>query len=248
MEFIFWVVLILGSAGTLSRVPGLSKSRNHAIFLCALCTSIAFGLMIPGVYTSIDQLFERTNFTDLFAKLALLLAANILVCEIARTLRNPRAMRLTAGISGKTILVITFFLEMALFAFTHTPEASPGLGLYINDPLVLAYNSVIVLYIGYLAALLLGPLVTDARNHPIAFRRTASGLLAAGFGLMILRAVLMLVGFVAMTGVETTSLYEFGQLVSGLSAIFIVSGFVTAWLALRKYGTPKITQSVLRVD
>lgn len=248
MEIIFWIVLILGSAGTVKRLPGISKSRNYAVFLCALCATVAFGLMIPEVYTSIDPLFERTNFTDLFAKLALLLAANILVCEVARTLRNTRALRLTAGISGKTILVLTFFLEMLLFAFTHTPEPSPGLGMYIHDPLVLAYNSVIVLYIGYLASLLLGPLVRDARTHPVGFRRTASGLLAMGFGLMIVRAALMLAGFVTFAGVEIKHMYEIGQIVSGLSALFIVAGFVTAWIALRKYGTPKITQSVLRVD
>lgn len=247
MELIFWIVLVIGAAGTLTRVPGMSKSRNHAIFLCALCASIAFGLMVPPFYSAIDQLFERTNFTDLFAKLALMLSANILVCEIARTLRNQRALKLTAGISGKTILVVTFVLEMILFAFTRTPEASPGLGLYISDPLVLAYNSVIVLYIGYLAALLLGPLVRDVRAPHQSHRRISSALLATGFSLMIVRAALMFAGFLALSGVQTMEMYEFGQIISGVSALFIFSGLATTWFAFRKYGAPKITQSTLRV-
>lgn len=242
MEILFWAVLIIGGGLTLTRLPGLSQSRNQAIFLSGLCVCVAFGLMIPGIYESLDRLFLRPNSTDLFAKLALLLAVNILVCEIARTLRNVRAQRLTAGISGKTILVLTFALEMLLFAFTDTPEPSPGLGAYISDPLVLGYNAVIVVYIGYLGALLLAPLIRDASTPPQPVRRTASALLAAGFGLAIIRAILMLAGF-AVSG-----LYEFGQIVSGISALFIVAGLATAWVALRKYGTARITQSKLRLD
>lgn len=242
MEIVFWAVLVIGGTFTLTRLPGLSNSRNQTIFLSGLCLCVAFALMIPGIYEALDQQFLRTNFTDLFAKLALLLAVNILVCEVARTIRNSRAQRLTAGISGKTILVLTFALEMLLFAFTDTPEPSPGLGAYISDPLVLAYNAVIVLYIGYLGALLLGPLIRDARTPPQPIRRTASALLAAGFGLAIIRAVLMLTGF-AVSG-----LYEFGQIVSGISALLVVAGLATAWLALRKYGTPRIKQSTLRIE
>lgn len=242
MEILFWAVLVIGGGLTLTRLPGLSQSRNQAIFLSGLCASIAFGLMIPVFYEAIDGLFARTNFTDLFAKLALLLAVNILVCEIARTLRNTRALRLTAGIPGKTILVLTFALEMLLFAFTETPTPSPGLGAYIDEPLVLAYNAVIVVYIGYLGALLIGPLIRDARTPPQPIRRLASAFLAAGFGLAIIRAVLML-AVIAAPG-----LYEFGQGVSGLSALFIVAGLSTAWVALRKYRAVPISQSRLRVD
>lgn len=242
MEVLFFAVVIISAVLTLTRVPGLSHSRNQAIFLSGLCACVAFGLMLPAVYGYIDSFFLRTNFTDLFAKLALLLAINILVCEIARTLRNTRAQRLTAGISGKTVLVLTFALSMGLFALTDTPYASPGLGAFIDDPLVLAYNTVIVTYIGYLGALLLGPLVKDARTPPQPLRRAASVLLAAGFGLALVRAVVMVAGF-AFTG-----LYEFGQILSGITALLVVAGLATAWFALRKYGTPTIKQSALRLD
>lgn len=241
MEILFFVVVLVSAVMTLTRIPGLSHSLNQSIFLSGLCAAVAFGLMLPAVYEFVDNLFLRTNFTDLFAKLALLLAINILVCEIARALRNPRVLRLTAGISGKTILVLTFVLALLLFAFTDTPEPSPGLGAYIDDPLVLAYNTVIVAYIGYLAALLVGPLVRDARTPPQKLRQVASALLAAGFSLAIVRAVLM------MAGLAIDGLYDFGQIISGVTALLVISGLVSAWMALRKYGTSRIRQSALRI-
>nr|WP_176705561.1 hypothetical protein [Arthrobacter sp.] len=220
----------------------MSHSLNRSIFLSGLCAIVAFGLMIPGVYEFVDGMFLRTNFTDLFAKLALLLSINILVCEVARALRNPRVLRLTAGLSGKTILVLTFVLALILFAFTDTPAPSPGLGAYIDDPLVLAYNTVIVAYIGYLGALLIGPLVRDARTPPQKLRQTASALLAAGFSLALVRAVLM------VAGLAIDGLYDFGQILSGITALLVISGLVSAWIALRKYPNPLIKQSALRVD
>ncbi|MDN5812348.1 MAG: hypothetical protein L0J68_08335 [Micrococcaceae bacterium] len=242
MEILFSAVVVIGAGLTLTRLPRLTHSRNQAIFLSGTAACLAFALMIPAVYEPLDGLFLRTNFMDIFAKLALLLAVNILVTEIARTLRNTRVQRLAAGLSGKTILVLTFALELVLFAFTDTPQPSPGLGLYIGDPLVLAYNTVIVVYIAYLGALLIGPLLRDARTPPQSYRQASSALLAFGFVLAIVRAVIMLATF-AFPG-----LYEPGQIISGFSALFVIAGLGSAWIALRKYGTPRIKQSTLRIE
>ena len=242
MEALFWVVLIIGAGLTLTRLPGLSQSRNQAIFLSGLCASIAFGLMIPAIYTNVDHLLSRTNFTDLFAKLALLLAVNILVNELGKSLHNKRAMRLTAGTSGKIILVLTFALEMALFALTNTPTPSPGLGEYINDPTVFTYNAITVIYIGFLSVLITGSLIKDARKASLTLRRLSSALLAGGFILAALRAVLLLVGF----GIHGS--YSIGQSISAVSALLIIAGLAAAWIALRKHGKPQISQSHLRID
>ena len=242
MELLFWAVLIIGAGLTLTRLPGLSQSRNQAIFLSGLCASIAFGLMIPAIYTSIDHFLSRTNFTDLFAKLALLLAVNILVNELGKSLHNERAKRLTAGTSGKIVLVLTFCLEMALFAFTNTPTPSPGLGEYINDPTVFAYNAVTVIYIGFLSVLITGPLIKDARKTTLTLRRLSSGLLAGGFILAAIRAVLLLVGF------GHHGAYSSGQSISAISALLIIVGLAAAWIALRKHGNTPTSRSHLRID
>lgn len=242
MALLFWAVLIIGAVLTLTRLPGFSQSRNQAIFLSGTCACIAFGLMIPVIYDSIDHLLLRPNFTDLFAKLALLLAVNILVSELGRSLHNQRALNLTGGTPGKLVLVVTFATEMAIFAFTDTPHPSPGLGAYISDPLVFAYNAVIVIYIGILGTIIAGPLIRDALRPTQPLRRAASALLAGGFILAIVRAVLLLAGF-AVDGI-----YDLGQDISAISALLVVAGLTSAWLALRKYGTRRVVESHLRTD
>lgn len=61
MEVLFFAVVIISAVLTLARVPGLSHSRNQAIFLSGLCACIAFGLMLPAVYGYIDSFFLRKN-------------------------------------------------------------------------------------------------------------------------------------------------------------------------------------------
>lgn len=241
MEILFWIVLAVGAGLTLTRLPGLGRSRNQAIFLCGTAMCIAFGLMVPPVYEAVDSLFVRTNFTDLFAKLALFLAVNILIAQIAKPLGSDRALQLTSGLPGRMILVLAYAAEMVLFALTNTPEPSPGLGAYINDPVVFAYNAVAVVYIAYLCSCLLGPLLTDVRKPGHPLRRWASSLLLAGFSMAILRAGMLILGF-AVDG-----LYDLGQSISAVSALLVVSGLACAWVALRKYTQPGIRQSHLRL-
>lgn len=242
MELLFWAVLIIGSTLTITRLPGFSHSRNQAIFLSGTCATIAFGFMIPTIYNSLDHLLLRTNFTDLFAKLALLLAVNVLVNELGKSLRNERAMRFTSGIAGRIILVLTFALEMALFAFTDTPSPSPGLGAFIDHPVVFAYNAVIVIYIGFAGSIITGPLIRDARKSSLPSRRLASALLAGGFILATARAVVFLLGF------RVNGIYGFGQIISGVSALLIIAGLCAASIALRKHAVPTIAQSHLRSE
>lgn len=240
MDILFWVVLALAAGLSLTRVPGLSRSRNQAIFLCGVSLCAAFAIMLPPVYTAIDSLFVRTNFTDLFAKLALFLAVNILIAQIAKPLQAHRALRLTAGIPGRLILVLVYGLEMVLFALTDTKTPSPGLGAYINEPIAFGYNAVTVLYIAFLCSLLIGPLYAQVRKPGHPLQRWSSGLLLAGFALAIIRAVVLLIGWVI------PGLYETGQSISAVSALAVVAGLGCAWIALRKYSAPTIRQSHLR--
>lgn len=240
MDILFWVVLALAAGLSLTRIPGLSRSRNQAIFLCGISLSIAFAIMLPPVYAAIDSLFVRTNFTDLFAKLALFLAVNILIAQIAKPLQATKALTLTAGIPGRVILVLVYGVEMVLFALTDTETPSPGLGAYINEPIVFGYNAVTVLYIAFLCSWLIGPLFAQVRKPGHLLQRWSSGLLLAGFALAIVRAAVLLIGWVV------PGLYEVGQSISAVSALAVVGGLGCAWIALRKYSAPTIRQSHLR--
>lgn len=240
MEILFWAVLAVAAGLSLTRIPGLSRSRNQAIFLCGLSLSVAFAIMLPPVYAAIDGMFVRTNFTDLFAKLFLFLAVNILVAQIAKPLKATRALQLTSAIPGRLILVLIYGLEMVLFALTTTDKPSPGLGAYMGDSVVYAYNAVTVLYVAFLCSLVISPLFQQVRKAGHPFQRWSSGLVLAGFGLAILRAVVFLVGW------AVPELYEVGQSISAVSALFVVAGLACVWFGLRKYSVPPIRQSHLR--
>ncbi|MDO5754545.1 hypothetical protein, partial [Arthrobacter sp.] len=57
------------------------------------------------------------------------------------------------------------------------------------------YNAVTVIYIGFLSAIITGPLIKDASRPTQPIRRVASALLAIGFILAIVRGILLLTGF-----------------------------------------------------
>lgn len=240
MDFLFLAILIVALGFTVTRLPGIATRRNQAIATCGAALSIGMALMIPLIYKGIDGLFERTNFTDLFAKLALFLAVNILGNQLAKGLRSPHALSRIGGFQGRIVFVLAFVLEMALFAFTKTPESSPGLELYQSDPLVITYTGVAVGYIAYVCTVLLLPLAAYRRGAGTKLGQTAGGLLIAGFGLVIVRAALVFLG------IPFPGIYDFAQGVSLLSAFCVIAGLAVFWRGLRVYGEPEVHQSALR--
>lgn len=240
MDLLFLAVLIIALVLTATRLPGITIRQNRAIAVCGSALSVGVGLMIPVIYTSIDSMFERTNFTDLFAKLALFLAVNILGNQLARGLRNRRALSRIGGFQGRLVFVLAFVLEMILFAFTSTPESSPGLRLYQTDPLVITYTGVAVGYIAYVCSCLLPPLIAQFTNKHSKLSRTAAGFFIAGFGLVIVRAALVFVG------IPYPGIYDFAQGISLLSTLCVITGLAVAWRVLRTHGQPSQWPSALR--
>lgn len=214
---------------------------NAAIAVSGTSLAIAFGLKIPSIYHAVDGVFFRTNFTDLLAVLALFIATNILCDQLARVLSDHRALASISGLRGRTVFAAAYALELITFAFTDTPQASPGLELYLDQPAALLYNLVAVAYLAYLALVLIPPLSRDVRTTRNPRRRTSSGLLLIGLGLAVVRAVLMLFALVP-------GWYEFGQIVSAVSALFVIAGLAAAWAALRRQHSGDSPSSMLRID
>jgi hypothetical protein len=241
MDYLFLAILIVAVCLTVTRLPGIATRRNQAIATCGASLSIALALMIPVVYKTIDGTFERTNFTDLFAKLALFLAVNILGNQLARGLRSKKALLRIGGFQGRLVFILAFVLEMILFAFTRTPESSPGLELYQTEPLVITYTGVAVGYIAYVCSCLLPPLVRQFKAANTKAVRTATGFLITGFGLVIVRACLVFIG------IPYPGIYDAAQAISLLSALCVITGLTVFWRVLRMYGEPAIHhQSALR--
>lgn len=240
MDLLFLAILLIALAFTVTRLPGIATKRNQAIFTSGASLSIGLALMIPVVYTAVDDMFERTNFTDLFAKLALFLAVNILGNQLARGLRSERAFSRIGGFQGRLVFVLAFVVEMILFAFTNTPESSPGLELYMTDPLVIAYTGVAIGYIAYVCSCLLPPLAAQFNNNQFKLGRAAAGFLIVGFTFVIIRAALVFVG------IPYPGIYDFAQGISLLSTLCVITGLAIAWRVLRVYGEPTMRQSALR--
>lgn len=240
MDLLFLIILVVSLGFAATRLPGLATRRNQAIATCSVALSISLALMITPVYHTVDGLFERTNFIDLFAKLALFLAVNILGNQLARGLRDTRALSRIGGFQGRLVFVLAFVLGMILFAFTSTPVSSPGLEMYQSEPLVIGYTGVAVGYIAYVCSCLLPPLATQYRDSQNKLSRAAAGLLIAGFGLVIVRAVLVFVG------IPYPGIYDFAQGISLLSTLCVIAGLAVAWRILRVYGEPLVRQSAIR--
>lgn len=237
---LFWAVLVISAGFTLTRLPGMATSRNQAVFACGVCMCTGLALMIPPIYETVDSTFARTNFTDLFAKLALFLAVSILGTETAKALQSRQAYKAIGGFQGRLVLVAAYILEMALFAFTDTPQPSPGLEADKTDPLVIAYTAVAVLYVAYVSFTLIAPLYNHYRNGHHGLNRSASALLLIGFVLVVIRAVLIFVG------ITYPQIYSIAQGISLSATLLVVAGLATAWLSLHRHGEPAIKQSLLR--
>lgn len=241
MQVAFWIVLIVAVALTLTRVSSITHRMNAAIAVSGTSLAIAFALMLPPVYHAVDGIFIRTNFTDLLAKLAIFVATNVLCDQVARVLNDHRALVLVSGLRGRVVFAVALAAALISFAFTDTPTASPGLELYLHEPAAFIYNLIAVAYLAYLAAVLLPGLTRDLNTTRNRRRRTASGLLAAGFGIAVLRAFLMLLALLP-------GWYEVGQIVSALSALCVIAGLAAAWAALRVQGSAPLRTSLLRTD
>ncbi|WP_104119077.1 hypothetical protein [Arthrobacter sp. B1805] len=240
MDLLFACILLIALGFAATRLPGLGRKRNQAIATCGVALSIGLALMISPIYNLIDGMFERTNFTDLFAKLALFFAVNILGNQLARGLRDKRALSKIGGFQGRLVFVFAFVVEMVLFAFTNTPRSSPGLELYQTDPLVIGYTGVAVGYIAYVCSCLLPPLTAQFTDNQSKLSRAAAGLLIAGFSLVIVRTVLVFVG------IPYPGIYDFAQGISLLSTLCVIAGLAIAWRSLRVHGEPLVRQSALR--
>lgn len=196
--------------------------------------------MVSPIYNLFEDAFERTNFTDLFAKLALFFAVNILGNQLARGLRDEQAFSRIGGFQGRLVFIFAFILEMVLFAFTTTPEPSPGLEFYQTEPVVIAYTGVAVGYIAYVCSCLLPPLTAHFRDNQSKLPRVAAGLLIAGFTLVIVRAIFV------FAGIPYPGVYDFAQGISLLSTLCVIGGLAVAWRTLRVHGEQPVQLSAFR--
>lgn len=222
--YIAYLIAVILAALALTRVPSAVTGRNLPVMLSAAAIVIAFALITPTVYASIDQLLAVPNLVDLIAKLMLFTGLILAGTQVARAYNAPQTQKLISGLPGATVFFGVFLVEVVIFAIIRTTDVAPDLAGNLDNPLVRVYSTVATAYPAYLAVLIV-PLVRQRLTSTERSTRATSILLLVGFALAGLRFLLGLVTlFVPPT-------YYLGQVVSGVVAIAVAAGLATAFFA-----------------
>lgn len=221
---IAYLIAAILLALALTRLPAMIRGRNVLISLSAVAIVLAFALITPGIYDTLDRLFPVPNFVDLVAKIALFTGLLLASTQVARAWNAPETQRLISGLPGSIIFVAVITVEVVIFAIVHTTSQAPDLADNLSNPLVRVYSTVATAYPAYLAVLLLPHLRTGFASSQRSTRATAI-FLFVGFALAAVRFALGLVTLI----VPPT--YYLGQVVSGIAAIFVALGLATAFFA-----------------
>lgn len=218
-----YLIAVALLALALTRLPSAIRGRNVLVMCAAAAIVLAFTLITPGVYAVLAQLLPVPNLVDLLSKLALFVGLLLAGTQIARAYESAAAQRLIAGVPGGVVFGVLFLTEVTIFAGVYMSAVQPGLEGDLENPWVRVYAAVATAYPAYVGAVLLPPLLraVSSRNGNV---RVTSLLLTLGFGLALVRFVLALVtlGYVP--------LYPASQIVSGVAAVCVALGLVTAFV------------------
>ncbi|MHA7273690.1 hypothetical protein ACX80Z_09680 [Arthrobacter sp. TMT4-20] len=226
-QVIQWIVLGLCIAFVLLRLPDAIRGRGRGIFTALVLLVIAVGLSLPQIYLPCDRFLGGINIANLIIRLSLYAVFVLLGLRIAAAFRSPRTRWLIVGPIGVTVLAVVVLATVVLFAMSDLPESSTGLFAYGGQETVRLYAEAGRLYPGYVAACLVLPALKDLADpagRPA--HRSASALLAVGFGAVVVFAVVSLVPGTSL-GVWEIGL-PFGAIV------LVTSGLTIIWASRRR--------------
>jgi hypothetical protein len=185
---------------------------------------LAFVLITPDVYATLDRYSPIPNSVDLIAKLALFTGLLLAGTQVARAWDAPETQRRISGRLGIVVFLAVFLVEVIIFAVVHDAGRAVDLANNLSSPLVRVYSTLATAYPAYIAGLLL-PHVRKGLSSTQRSTRATSIFLFAGFILAVARFAL---GLATLFAPDT---YYVGQVVSGVAAIFVALGLATALFA-----------------
>lgn len=243
------MLILLGSL-TFKRLNSPVLGHQHAlqgkassIALSGIFLTLAYLLLLPPVYTAVDSVMPLTNGTDLVSKYFALVAVAFLGGHLSLAYGSPFARRWTVGAPGAGMLGIVSTGLLGTLLATKAPQPSPQLLDYAAQPSVRVNTWLVLAYVAYIVFPLIGPAYKDSRNNPLRVGQLASGLIAAGFALSLIRAFTYPLEFGAAGDVT----YLF-MIVSYISTAFVVVGLALFAYA-RKNRKPQIELgSALSID
>ncbi|MEO3935081.1 hypothetical protein WMO79_19980 [Micrococcaceae bacterium Sec7.4] len=243
------MLILLGSL-TFKRINTPVLGHQHAlqgkassIALSGIFLTLAYFLLLPPVYLAVDSLMPLTNATDLVSKYFVLVAVAFLGGHLSRAYGSLSARRWTVGEPGAVMLgVVAAGLLWTLLA-AEAPKPSPQLLDYARQPSVRLNTWLVLAYVAYIVFPLIKPAYRDACRNPLKVGRFASGLIATGFSVSLIRAFT----YPLELGATGDATYLF-MIVSYISTAFVVVGLALFAYA-RKHRKPQAELgSLLSID
>ncbi|WP_427136714.1 hypothetical protein [Pseudarthrobacter sp. S9] len=243
------MLILLGSL-TFKRINTPVLGHQHAlqgkassIALSGIFLTLAYLLLLPPVYLAVDSLMPLTNATDLVSKYFALVAVAFLGGHLSRAYDSPSARRWTVGEPGAIVLgIVATGLLWTLLA-TEAPSPSPQLLDYATQPSVRLNTWLVLAYVAYIVFPLIKPAYKDARRNPLKVGQLASGLIATGFALSLIRAFT----YPLELGATGDAIYVF-MIVSYISTAFVVIGLALFAYARKNRKPQTELGSLLSID
>lgn len=157
--------------------------------LMGILLTAAYVFSMPGIYQFLEAIVPISNGTDFIAKCCAMTAVAVLGLHLAIAYGSETAIRWIVGKRGALAVVIAALGVFFTLLAADTPEASPRLVDYANQPAVELNEWIVLAYTAYVLRPLLLPVFRNSRRNPMRFGRLASRLIFVGFVLSIARAI-----------------------------------------------------------
>ncbi len=146
-----YLIAVVLAALALTRLPSAIRGRNVLIASSAAAIVVAFALITPDAYATLDRLSPIPNLVDLIAKLALFTGLLLAGTQVARAWNAPTTQRRISGLPGALVFLGVFLAEVLIFALVHTSSSAPDLVNNLGEPLVRLYSTLATAYPAYIA-------------------------------------------------------------------------------------------------
>jgi hypothetical protein len=219
------------------------RGKARGIAYSGICLTAGYFVILPPVYAAVDSMMPIPNGADLLAKYLVLAAVAFLGSHMSRAYGSRKAHRWIAGRPGIIVFALVAIGLLWTLLASNTTEPSPQLSLYTDLVTVKIHTWLVVFYIAYVVSPIIVPAYKDSKVNPLRAGRMASGLIAFGFFLSLLRLFTYAAEFTSNGDVARAF-----TIVSHLSTIFVVVGLALFAYARKKGLAQQQLESSLSIN
>ena len=223
---ISFMLIVLGAATfhRLTRKTTPDGARlllrpSGRLALMGIFLTVSNVMTVQPIYEFIDSRMFVSNGTSAIAQILAMTAVSLLGMHLAISYKSDFALRWMVGVRGALALLIASLGAFSALLASDTPEHSPRLVDYLDQPAVQAMHWIALTYIAYVMGILFRPVFHDSHVNPLRLTRVGSRLILLGFVLSIGRAL----AFPWELEAWPHAFYKF-EVISQVSAVCVVIG------------------------